>query len=193
MKLQLCTKLFSPPYGDGTKIGDIEHEMSSFSSPYGDGTKILRGTSSGLWFSPPYGDGTDWKLYAGVENGFSPPYGDGTKETTMFKKDTKFSPPYGENPLSHGLRRASSPERGSLVQGKWRLRLRGFCGEKLKSGTKTLMAWQRSFCPLTGMVPTLVINSNGTPKFSPPYGDGTNFLSTHAGSVVFSPPYGDGT
>ena len=32
------TGLFSPPYGDGTKIGDIEHEMSSFSSPYGDGT-----------------------------------------------------------------------------------------------------------------------------------------------------------
>lgn len=34
------------------------------------------------------------------------------------------------------------------------------------------------FRPLTGMVPTLVINSNGTPKFSPPYGDGTSSTST---------------
>ena len=32
-----------------------------------------------------------------------------------------FPSPCGENPLSHGLRRASSPERGSLVQGKWQL------------------------------------------------------------------------
>ena len=51
----------------------------------------------------------------------------------MFKKDTKFSPPYGENPLSHGLRRASSPERGSLVQGKWRLRQLPLSGELARS------------------------------------------------------------
>ena len=31
--------------------------------------------------------------------------------------DKMFPSPRGENPLSHGLRRASSPERGSLVQG----------------------------------------------------------------------------
>ena len=30
--------------------------------------------------------------------------------------DTKFPSPCGENPLSHGLRRASSPERGELLQ-----------------------------------------------------------------------------
>ena len=48
---------------------------------------------------------------------FSPPYGDGTDAEDKANAEEMFSPPYGENPLSHGLRRASSPERGSLVQG----------------------------------------------------------------------------
>ena len=52
---------------------------------------------------------------------FSPPYGDGTEFLNEEVQARRFSPPYGENPLSHGLRRASSPERGSLVQGKWQL------------------------------------------------------------------------
>ena len=52
------TGLFSPPYGDGTKIGDIEHEMSSFSSPYGDGTILDYMGVPTKMFSPPYGDGT---------------------------------------------------------------------------------------------------------------------------------------
>ena len=52
------TGLFSPPYGDGTKIGDIEHEMSSFSSPYGDGTASRFDMTDSNEFSPPYGDGT---------------------------------------------------------------------------------------------------------------------------------------
>ena len=40
---------------------------------------------------------------------------------TMLVTQALFPSPCGENPLSHGLRRASSPERGSLVQGKWQL------------------------------------------------------------------------
>ena len=87
------------------------------------------------------------------------------------------------------------------------------CGEKLKSGTRTLMAWQRSFRPLTGMVLT---RRTGTscrccfrpltgmlPKsfeehgfvigFSPPYGDGTCLPSSAYVNSLFSPPYGDGT
>ena len=71
-------------------------------------------------------------------------------------------------------------------------RLRGFCGEKLKSGTKTLMAWQRSFCPLTGMVLMLNLMKKSAP-FSPPYGDGTEFIPERIIAKRFSPPYGDGT
>ena len=46
-------------------------------------------------------------------------------------------------------------------------RLRGFCGEKLKSGTKTLMAWQRSFCPLTGMVSQMMRFPKAALRFRP--------------------------
>ena len=45
---------------------------------------------------------------------FSPPYGDGTDAEDKANAEEMFSPPYEENPLSHGLRRASSPERGSF-------------------------------------------------------------------------------
>ena len=51
----------------------------------------------------------------------------------LMKKSAPFSPPYGENPLSHGLRRASSPERGSLVQGKWQLQKLPLSGELARS------------------------------------------------------------
>ena len=66
-------------------------------------------------------------------SGFRPLTGmvPGERETVM--KTMKFSPPYGENPLSHGLRRASSPERGSLVQGKWRLQKLPLSGELARS------------------------------------------------------------
>ena len=66
-------------------------------------------------FSPPYGDGTAADVHQTRSNLFSPPYGDGTKVYYMSVDGNVFSTPYGENPLSHGLRRASSPERGSLV------------------------------------------------------------------------------
>ena len=52
---------------------------------------------------------------------FLSPYGDGTDEMVYDLTHDLFSPPYGEDSLSHGLRRASSPERGSLVQGRWQL------------------------------------------------------------------------
>lgn len=46
---------------------------------------------------------------------FSPPYGDKLQYQMLCLKTINkgFSPPYGENPLSHGLRRASSPEGGA--------------------------------------------------------------------------------
>ena len=44
---------------------------------------------------------------------FSPPYGDGILVAGTYNVKMGFSPPYGENPLSHGLRRASSPEGGA--------------------------------------------------------------------------------
>lgn len=94
-------------------------------------------------FSPPYGDGTAADVHQTRSNLFSPPYGDGTIVVADAIRLVEFSPPYGDDPLSHGLRRASSPERGSLVQGNGSCksspfgragaqRLRGFCGDKLK-------------------------------------------------------------
>ena len=47
---------------------------------------------------------------------FSPPYGDGILVAGTYNVKMGFSPPYGENPLSHGLRRASSPK-GELIAG----------------------------------------------------------------------------
>ena len=95
-----------------------------------------------------------------------------------------FSPPYGENPLSHGLRRASSPERGSLVQGKWQL-------EKLSLRESWRAAPERV---LRGEVEVWYKDFDGmAKKFLPPYGDCTNALSPLMISGQFSPPYGDGT
>ena len=92
-----------------------------FSPPYGDGTATKRKEARKLLFSPPYGDGTTFTEQQGDLFSFSPPYGDGTSMRELVARTGLFSPPYEENPLSHGLRRASSPERGSLVQGKWQL------------------------------------------------------------------------
>ena len=95
-----------------------------------------------------------------------------------------FSPPYGENPLSHGLRRASSPERGSLVQGKWQL-------QKLSLRESWRAAPERV---LRGEVEVWYKDFDGmAKKFLPPYGDCTNALSPLMISGQFSPPYGDGT
>ena len=95
-----------------------------------------------------------------------------------------FSPPYGEDPLSHGLRRASSPERGSLVQGNGSCKSSPFRGSWRAAPERVLRGeveiWYKDF---DGMAK----------KFLSPYGDGT--INTIAGinSEMFSPPYGDGT
>ena len=67
-----------------------------------------------------------------VHKGFRPLTGMVQDEPAVCRHGL-FSPPYGENPLSHGLRRASSPERGSLVQGKWRLQKLPLSGELARS------------------------------------------------------------
>ena len=41
------------------------------------------------------------------------------------------------------------------------------CGDKLKSGTRTLMAWQRSFRPLTGMVQAKEMKNLARSSFRP--------------------------
>ena len=51
-------ELFSPPYGDGTKIINCTPHCVKFSPPYGDGTVSIDCKVSKDWFSPPYGDGT---------------------------------------------------------------------------------------------------------------------------------------
>ena len=74
-----------------------------------------------------------------------------------------FPSPCGENPLSHGLRRASSPDGGSFCSCRYPVlsspfgragaqRLRGFYGEKLKSLLSfSCQRLQSSFRPLTGI------------------------------------------
>ena len=135
---------------------------------------------------------------------FSPPYGDGTE--FMMKKacGNKFSPPYGENPLSHGLRRASSPERGSLVQGNGSCKSSPFRGSWRAAPERVLRGevevWYKDF---DGMAKKFLSPyGDGTVyggfvgravSFSPPYGDGTDVLTAYASDKGFSPPYGDGT
>ena len=105
----------------------------------------------------------DGKLVKGMM--FSPPYGDGTPLGPLQRMLMAFSPPYGENPLSHGLRRASSPERGSLVQGKWQL-------QKLSLRESWRAAPERV---LRGEVEVWYKDFDGmAKKFLPPYGDGTS-------------------
>ena len=55
------------------------------------------------------------------------------------------------------------------------------------------MAWQRSFRPLTGMVPKSFEEHGLVIGFSPPYGDGTESGKLTAYKKMFSPPYGDST
>ena len=72
---------------------------------------------------------------------FLSPYGDGTMKIAYCAVCKKFSPPYGDKSKS-------------ALQGldRQQMTFPSPCGEKLKFGTRTLMAWQRSFRPLTGMV-----------------------------------------
>ena len=79
-------------------------------------------------FLPPCGDKLKSCPTTILESirSFPSPCGDKLKFLNVFQASPKkmFPSPCGENPLSHGLRRASSPERGSLVQGKWQLEKR---------------------------------------------------------------------
>ena len=106
---------FSSPCGD-----KLQYQMlclktinKGFSPPYGDGTAKWVDMTDASWFSPPYGDGTMSNVTSMFSAEFSPPYGDGILVAGTYNVKMGFSPPYGENPLSHGLRRASSPERGA--------------------------------------------------------------------------------
>ena len=69
--------------------------IMEFPSPCGDKLKLDAG----------------WKKIRRTK--FPSPCGDGTLPVNKFHDYFTFSPPYGENPLSHGLRRASSPEGGA--------------------------------------------------------------------------------
>ena len=89
-----------------------------------------------------------------------------------------FSPPYGENPLSHGLRRASSPERGSLVQGKWQL-------QKLSLRESWRAAPERV---LRGEVEVWYKDFDGmAKKFLSPYGDRTKCPLSPKSPLSFRP------
>ena len=111
--LKTINKGFSPPYGDGTAKWVDMTDASWFSPPYGDSTACLMCFMAGCGFSPPYGDGTMSNVTSMFSAEFSPPYGDGILVAGTYNVKMGFSPPYGENPLSHGLRRASSPEGGA--------------------------------------------------------------------------------
>ena len=106
---------FSSPCGD-----KLQYQMlclktinKGFSPPYGDGTAKWVDMTDASWFSPPYGDSTACLMCFMAGCCFSPPYGDGILVAGTYNVKMGFSPPYGENPLSHGLRRASSPEGGA--------------------------------------------------------------------------------
>ena len=117
-------------------------------------------------FSPPYGDGTKSFRRLHYVYSFSPPCGDGTEHHYIDTMREVFSPPYGENPLSHGLRRASSPERGSLVQGNGSCKSSPFRGSWRAAPERVLRGevevWYKDF---DGMAK----------KVLSPYGDGTKY------------------
>ena len=115
-----------------------------------------------------------------------------------------FSPPYEENPLSHGLRRASSPERGSLVQGNGSCKSSPFRGSWRAAPERVLRGeveiWYKDFDGMAKKV--LSPYGDGTDaagcvdldaEFLSPYGDGTTFKVNDVFTTLFSPPYGDGT
>ena len=112
---------------------------------------------------------------------FLSPYGDGTMKIAYCAVCKKFSPPYGDKSKS-------------ALQGldRQQMTFPSPCGEKLKFGTRTLMAWQRSFRPLTGMVPKSFEEHGFVIGFSPPYGDGTAKSANITNPMEFSSPCGDG-
>ena len=145
---------------------------------------ILNARTLTLGFRPLTGIVPDCVLTETMDGLFSPPYGDGTTDGKEKQVTIMFSPPYGENPLSHGLRRASSPERGSLVQGNGSCKSSPFRGSWRAAPERVLRGevevWYKDF---DGMAK----------KFLPPYGDGTMKKKIVKKYAQFSPPYGDGT
>ena len=138
-----------------------------------------------IMFPSPYGDGTRLSIHQKLNLRYRPLAGISCNAITSYARNfTMLSSPCGENPLSHGLRRASSPERGSLVQGKWQL-------EKLSLRESWRAAPERV---LRGEVEIWYKDFDGmAKKFSPPYGDATYTPNGNKLPLLFSPPYGDAT
>ena len=138
-----------------------------------------------IMFPSPYGDGTRLSIHQKLNLRYRPLAGISCNAITSYARNfTMLSSPCGENPLSHGLRRASSPERGNLVQGKWQL-------EKLSLRESWRAAPERV---LRGEVEIWYKNFDGmAKKFSPPYGDATYTPNGNKLPLLFSPPYGDAT
>ncbi len=165
---------------------------------------ILNARTLTLGFRPLTGIVPDCVLTETMDGLFSPPYGDGTTDGKEKQVTIMFSPPYGENPLSHGLRRASSPERGSLVQGNGSCKSSPFRGSWRAAPERVLRGevevWYKDF---DGMAKKFLppygdgIANDALPKssftFSPPWGDCTMYTTAELFIMAFSPPYGDGT
>ena len=155
---------FSPPYGDGTEYVEGKVESYTFSPPYGDGTGSLQcSIRKEKVFAPLRGWYFGKSVNASEGLGFRPLTGMVRRLQSSKVTSFRFRPLTGRT-LSVTAYAVPAPPKGGAwyrvmaaakappFGGAGAQRLRGFCGEKLKSGTKTLMAWQRSFCPLTGMV-----------------------------------------
>ena len=136
-----------------------------------------------IMFPSPYGDGTRLSIHQKLNLRYRPLAGISCNAITSYARNfTMLSSPCGENPLSHGLRRASSPERGNLVQGKWQL-------EKLSLRESWRAAPERV---LRGEVEIWYKNFDGmAKKFLSPYGDGTLPVNKFHDYFTFSPPYGE--
>ena len=129
----LLVRSFLSPCGDGTYYVPQFANLGEFSPPYGDGTKKEVRVMTIECFRPLTGMILPWTPWSSQFRSFRPLTG--IVQTGSFTGSAHcsfrpltgmvlsngadffcailFSPPYGENPLSHGLRRASSPERGA--------------------------------------------------------------------------------
>ena len=145
---------------------------TKFPSPCGDGTFMLKDWTKELRFSPPYGDGTIMDI-----------------EQIMA---AMFSPPYGENPLSHGLRRASSPEGGAYSTAVSFYHSSDAFPSSQKSSPFGRAGAQRLRGFLRGEVEIRFrARTSALRLFPSPYGDGTPFTTKRIGKYKFPSPYGD--
>ena len=103
-------------------------------------------------------------IHAMTNGKFPSPCGDKLKSEGQNhgRRSRTVSVPLRGEPSQSRLAPCQLPRKGSLSPGNGSCksspfgragaqRLRGFCGDKLTSGTRTLMTWQRSFCPLAGI------------------------------------------